>query len=82
MDCANHLYTHTHTHTHTLVLFGFRTLQTLYSSHLDQKKNVSALSAYSELIALDRSCMSHNATLLEKMLHRLVFVGFGIHHKF
>ena len=46
------------------------------------KKNVSTLGACSGLFALARTCMSHNTTPQEKMLHRSALVGFGTHHKF
>ena len=46
-----------------------------------RKINVSALGAYLGLITLARTCMSHNAALQEKMLHRSV-LSFGTHREF
>ena len=39
-------------YSHNSVLVTFRTCQTLYSLHFDKKKNVSALSTHSRLLAL------------------------------
>ena len=71
-------------YTHTSVLISSRTHQTLYVSSFD-KKYVSALGACSQLIAIARTCMNHDAALQEKMLHLLTFsvlVSLGTHHEF
>ena len=67
-------------YTHTSVLISSRTHQTLYVSSFD-KKYVSALGACSQLIAIARTCMNHDAALQEKMLHRPV-LGFSTPHGF
>ena len=48
-------------YSHTSVLVVFRTHQTLYSLHFDEKKG---------LVALASTGVSHNAAPQEKMLHR------------
>ena len=57
-------------HSDSWVLVSCRTCQTWYSSHFDEGKNVSALGACAPVVTLARTCMSHGATLKEKMLHR------------
>ena len=51
---------------HTSLLVGLRIRQTWYSSHFNKKK----MFQHSALTALARTCMSHNATLKEKLLHQ------------
>ena len=68
-------------YSHILVLIGFRTCQTLYFLHFDEKKIVSALGACSGLIIFAKICMSHTA-LQEKLLHWSVVIGFGTSHNF
>ena len=63
-------------YSHTLVLVSFRTCQTLYSSHFDEKKNVSALGACLGLFALARTCMNHDASLKEKRLQHLLLAWY------
>lgn len=55
-------------YSHTLVL-GFRTAQTLCSSHFDGKENVSMFSPCSGLIVLARTCISIESTPQENILH-------------
>ena len=71
-------------YSHTLVLTGFKpgTRQTLYLSHFNEKKSVSALNTCSGHVALARIFMSHNAAPQKKMVHHLVPVGLGTSHSF
>ena len=62
-------------YSHTLVLVVIRPHQTWYSSHFDEKKNVSALGASLKLVTLARICMSHNTALKEEMLHHSVLIS-------
>ena len=55
-------------YSYTSALLSFRTRQTLFPLHFDQKKNVSAFGACSGVGVLARSCMSHSALPQEKML--------------
>ena len=52
-----------------ILLVHFKTCQALYSSHFDEKKNAPSLGTCLGLLALARTCMSHNAAPQEKMLH-------------
>ena len=64
-------------YSHTLVLVVIRPHQTWYSSHFDEKKNVSALGACWAPAAFARTCMGHgaaHASSFEKMRHHLVLV--------
>ena len=64
-----------------LVFIRFGTCQTLYSSHLDEKKKNVSLCACLRLIAFARTCMIHNTAPQEKMLHHSVLVSFSTHHE-
>ena len=65
---------------HTLVLVSFRTCQTLYLLHFDEKKNVLALCASLGVVTLSRTCMSRHPAPEEKNASSLVLAwySFGI----
>ena len=65
-------------HSHTSVLLVFRTHQTLYSLHFDEKKKCINI----QRLLRTKTSMSHDSVPQQKMLRRSVLISFGIPHEF